>query len=204
MRSDLGGQLIDLSDEFIVELDVHSHVQNLAHNTLRAFGEKLGSDLQVLPHERRTRPRFMGEIRTEADHLGVVLVDVEAHHVALIRKGGGSAAVKNSMVRGWITSDANLASSARTVKRLLNSSLSKRTFLPPQLPPTESMGSVNGIRTAVTISEWFSVTVRVWLGHEWYLLGGMPEARPGQVVRRDQGVVTADQLPIGVTVEAKS
>ena len=43
MRSDLGvAQLIDLSDEFIVELYVHSHVQNTpAHNTLRAFGEKL-------------------------------------------------------------------------------------------------------------------------------------------------------------------
>ena len=34
-------QLIDLRNDLIVELYVHSHVQNLAHNTLRAFGGKL-------------------------------------------------------------------------------------------------------------------------------------------------------------------
>jgi hypothetical protein len=32
-----------------------------------------------------------------------------------IRKPGGCTAIKNSIVRGWITSDANLGSSVRTV-----------------------------------------------------------------------------------------
>jgi len=36
-----------------------------------------------------------------------------------IRKPGGCAAIKYSIVRGWMTSDANLASSVGTVKRSL-------------------------------------------------------------------------------------
>ena len=84
---------------------------------------------------------------------------------------------------------------------------------------------------AVRISEWFSVTVRVWaaalgvgvvlgaLGlpavHERLdgqpvvvaaddLLGGMPEARCGQAVLGDQRVVAADQLPVRMAVEAEA
>ena len=78
-----------------------------------------------------------------------------------ILKPGGGSAISHSMVRGWITSYANFGADVRTVKRSLNSSLSKRTFSPPQPPSMDSIGSENGRLTAVTTSEWFSVTVRV-------------------------------------------
>ena len=67
------------------------------------------------------------------------------------------------MVRGWITSEANFGSSARTVNARLKSALSNATLCPSRRPLTDRPGRSNGSRKPHTGSEWWSVTVRVWV-----------------------------------------
>ena len=69
------------------------------------------------------------------------------------------------------------------------------TFLPPPPPPTESRGNENGILIAVTISEWFSVTVRVRVRPSSFIaLGALSLPTMDENLDRQPIVVAPDHL----------
>ncbi len=93
------------------------------------------------------------KVGTEADQLRMSVCPTEKRiPLPAMRNPGGCAAIKNSIVRGWITFDANLGLSVRTVKRSLNSSLSKLTFFYLSRRPLRASGHEKGIMIAVTTS----------------------------------------------------
>ena len=91
------------------------------------------------------------------------LLTSEAHHVAFDPKGrrvGG----RQELHRAWMDHvGGELGIVGAHGKAFVEFLAFKADLLATPAAAHREQGKVNGIRTAVTISEWSSVTVRVWL-----------------------------------------